>query len=304
LPRDIFAARRDGMHTDNPRGIAYMVAAMALFVGNDALMKYASETLPVGQTIFIRGLLVTGFMAAVAAGQNHLKHWRAMAHRDVLVRAACEGIGSYGYLIALAHIPLAIALAINMAGPLAVVPFAVLLLKERIGWRRWTALAIGFCGVLLVVQPGPGGIDWWALVVLGSTATLALRDVITRRIPPAVPSILVTLAGSAMMTVCGGAIMLYEGWQPPGAAALAAVVGAAVMVGSAMHLLVLGTRIGEASVIAGFRYSALVWGVILGYAIWGDLPGIVAWAGIALIIGAGLYAAHRERVRRASASGT
>lgn len=285
------------MHTDNPRGIAAMIAAMALFVSNDALMKYAAEAMPIAQGIFIRGVFVTALLVAFAAAQGKLRYWRILGDRDVLTRAALEAAGSFGYLAALAHIPLAIALAINMATPLAIVPFAVFLLGERVGWRRWSALGIGFTGVLLVVQPGPHGIDWWALLALASTVAHALRDVTTRRIPVAIPSILVTAFSAAVLTACAGGVVLHQGWQPAGLAHLGAVCAAAVMVGAAMHLLVIGTRIGEASVIAGFRYTALLWGVVLGYAIWGDLPGPVAWAGIALVVGAGLYAAHRERVR-------
>jgi drug/metabolite transporter (DMT)-like permease len=287
------------MHTDNPRGIACMIGSMALFVSNDALMKYASESIPVAQAIFIRGAVVTAILLAVAAAQGHLAHWRKLGQRDVVARAGFEGVGSYGYLLALAHMPLAITLAINMAVPLVILPLAVLLLNERVGWRRWTALAVGFAGVLMVVQPGPTGIDWWALLALASTGVHALRDVVTRRIPAAIPSVLVTALSAAVLTVFAGVLVLNQGWQVLETGAAFTVVGAAVMVAGGMHLMVLGTRVGEASVVAGFRYTALIWAVGLGYAIWGDLPGAAAWAGIALIIGAGLYAAHRERLRRA-----
>jgi drug/metabolite transporter (DMT)-like permease len=287
------------MHTDNPRGIVAMIAAMALFVANDAMMKFVSESLPMAQTIFMRGVFVTLMLFVWAGLQGKLRYARSLLHRDVLTRAALETVGSYAYLVALMHIPLAIALGINMAVPLVVLPFAVLLLNEQVGWRRWGALAVGFTGVLLVVQPGPGGVNWWAILALASTVAHALRDVTTRRIPVAIPSILVTALSAGALAASSGAIVVYQGWQAVGLAQLAGIAAAAVMVGAGMHVLVVGTRIGEASVIAGFRYTALLWAVLLGYAIWGDLPGNVAWAGIALIVGAGLYAAHRERVRMA-----
>jgi drug/metabolite transporter (DMT)-like permease len=276
-----------------------MVASMALFIGNDALMKYASGSIPIAQAIFIRGLLVTVLLLAIAAGQGQLAQWRKLGQRDVVARALFEGAGSYGYLLALSHMQLAIAIAVNMAVPLVIVPLAVLLLNERVGWRRWTALGVGFAGVLLVVKPGPAGVDWWAMVALASTFMHALRDVVTRRIPVAIPTVLVTALSAAVLTAGAGALVAYQGWQPAGLAVLLTVGAAATMVGAGMILMVISTRIGEASAVAGFRYTALVWGIILGYAIWGDLPGAVAWAGIALIIGAGLYAAHRERLRRA-----
>jgi len=286
------------MHTNNPRGIALMIGAMALFVGNDALMKYVSQTVPIAQAVFVRSTLVTVVLIAMAAAQDQLRYWHKLRQRDVIVRAVCEGVGSYGYLLALTHIPLAIALSINMAAPLAVLPLAVLLLAEKVGWRRWSALLVGFCGVLLIVRPGPEGVNWFALLALASTFTHAMRDVVTRRIPPAIPSVLVTAVSAMVLTAGTGVLAVYEGWQPMPPDALARMAMAALMVTGAMYLLVVSTRIGEASVITGFRYTALVWGIAVGYAVWGYLPHSSAWAGIALIVGAGLYAAHRERLRR------
>jgi drug/metabolite transporter (DMT)-like permease len=286
------------MHTDNPRGIAYMSAAMAVFVVNDALMKYATETLPVAQSIFLRGALVTVFLLVTAGMQRKLRYWTMLFHPMVLARGALETVGSFTYIATLVHIPLAIALAINMATPLAILPFAVMLLGEKVRWRRWSALVAGFVGVLLVVQPG-ADVNWWAVLAFASTFVFALRDVTTRLMPVAIPSILITALSAAVLTVFTGILALYSGWQPVTSVHLAAIAGASVMVAIGMHLLVIGTRIGEASVIAGFRYTALIWGVVLGYAIWGDLPGPLAWTGIGLIVGAGLYAAHRERVRQA-----
>ncbi len=285
------------MHTDNPRAIVAIIASMALFVGNDAIMKFVSGSVPLVQAIFIRGTLVTLLLVAVAGAQGKLGYLHTLANRDVLVRGLLEAAGSYTYLVSLMYIPLAIALGINMAVPLVALPFAVLLLNEQVGWRRWSALAVGFAGVLLMVQPGPGGVDWWVMVALAGTVILALRDVTTRRIPVAIPSILVTAFCGAVLTLSSVAILFYQGWHAISLGQLAGLAAAAVMVGGGMHLLVVGTRIGEVSAIAGFRYTALLWGVALGYAIWGELPGPVAWAGIALIVGSGLYAAHRERVR-------
>jgi drug/metabolite transporter (DMT)-like permease len=291
------------MQTDNPRGITAMSAAMAVFVVNDALMKYATETLPVAQSIFVRGMLVTVFLLVLAGLQRKLRYWRTLFHPAVLVRGALETAGSFTYIATLVHIPLAIALAINMATPLVVLPFAVVLLAEQVGWRRWSALLVGFVGVLLVVQPGAGGINWWAVLAFASTFAFALRDVNTRRIPVAIPSVLVTAASAAFMGLCAGGVTLVQGWQPMGLDHFVALTGAAVMVGIGMHLLVIATRIAEATVVAGFRYTALVWAVAIGWLVWGDLPGPLAWGGIALLIGAGLYASHRERVRHRMAIG-
>jgi drug/metabolite transporter (DMT)-like permease len=290
------------MHTNNPRGIALMIAAMMLFVSNDALMKLASQSVAPAQAIFVRGILVTGLLLALAAGQGQLAHWRKLTHRHVLGRAVLECFGSYGYLFALAHLPLAIALAINMSVPLMILPLAVILLAEKVGWRRWSALLVGFCGVLLIIKPGPEGINWWAVLALVATGAHALRDVVTRRIPVAIPSVLVTAASATLLTIGTGLLVLYQGWQPMAGTTLLSLVAASLMVTAAMYLLVISTRIGEASVIAGFRYTTMVWGIVLGYVLWGYLPDTAAWGGISLIVGAGLYAAHRERLRRGASA--
>lgn len=287
------------MHTNNPRGIAYMIAAMALFVSNDALMKVASQSMPPPQAIFVRGLIVTVLLMALAVVQGQLRHWRKLADRHVLRRTVLEGFGSYGYLFALAHLPLAIALAMNMAVPLVVLPLAVVLLAEKVGWRRWSALIVGFIGVLLILKPGPQGVDLWAVLALVSTFAHAMRDVVTRSIPLAIPSVLVTTLSAGVLTVGSGILVLLTGWQPMDSAGLVSVTAASLVVTGAMYVLVVSTRIGEASVITGFRYTAMVWGIALGYGIWGYLPDASGWAGMALIVGAGLYAAHRERLRRA-----
>jgi drug/metabolite transporter (DMT)-like permease len=288
------------MDTNNPRGIVFMMAAMALFVTNDALMKMASQSISPAQAIFVRGLLVTVLLTALAGAQGQLRHWRKLVDPNVLGRASLEGVGSYGYLFALSHLPLAIAVAINMAVPLVVLPLAVVLLAEQVGWRRWSALVVGFAGVLLIVKPGPQGVDWWALLALASTAAHAMRDVVTRRIHVGIPSGLVAALSAAVLATGTGVLVLLEGWQPINGTALASLAAASLMVTGAMYLLVVSTRIGEASVITGFRYTAMVWGLVLGYAVWGYLPDLAAWIGIALIVGAGLYAAHRERLRRAA----
>jgi drug/metabolite transporter (DMT)-like permease len=188
-----------------------------------------------------------------------------------------------------------------MSVPLVILPLAVILLAERVGWRRWSALLVGFCGVLLIVKPGPEGINWWAMLALISTVAQAMRDVVTRRIPVGVPSVLITALSAVVLTAGTGVLAFYEGWRPIPATVLLSMAAASVMVTGAMYLLVVSTRIGEASVIAGFRYAAMVWGIALGYAIWGYLPDMAAWIGIVLIVGAGLYAAHRERLRRPAA---
>jgi drug/metabolite transporter (DMT)-like permease len=196
------------------------------------------------------------------------------------------------YLVSLFHLPIANATAINMATPLMITLLAGLLLGERVGARRWLLIGLGFAGVLLVVQPGPQGFNVWGWLCVGSTVLNAVRDLVTRRLPGDAPSGTVALASALAVTSLAGVLTLVQsssqGWMPIGGADLLRLAVAAVFLAVAYRLTVAATRIGELSVVAPFRYSALLLAVLLGWVIWGDVPNTLAWAGIALIITAGM----------------
>jgi len=205
------------------------------------------------------------------------------------VRAGIDALATFAYLLSLFHLPLANATAINMATPLVITLAAALLLGERVGAWRWAAVACGFGGVLLVVQPGLSGFNAWAWLCLGGTVLHALRDMVTRRIPAGVPSLAVTLATALAVTALAAAVSLGQGWVPMGAAELAVVATAAVFLAAGYHLVIQATRTGELSAVAPFRYSGLLMAVVAGWVVWGDAPNALAWAGIAAIMGSGLY---------------
>jgi drug/metabolite transporter (DMT)-like permease len=196
------------------------------------------------------------------------------------------------YLVSLFHLPIANATAINMATPLMITLLAGLLLGERVGVRRWLLIGLGFACVLLVVQPGPQGFNVWGWLCVGSTVLNAVRDLVTRRLPADAPSGTVALASALAVTSLAGMLALgqsiSQGWMPMGGTDLLRLAVAAVFLAMAYRLTVAATRIGELSVVAPFRYSALLLAVLLGWLIWGDVPNAMAWAGIALIIAAGM----------------
>jgi drug/metabolite transporter (DMT)-like permease len=281
----------------NRRGVLAMSLAMASFVANDALVKYVSQSLPGAQLIFLRGLFATALLLTVAHAMGALPRWRDTLQRPVLRRSALDALATIVYLSALFHLPLGNATAINMATPLFITLFAVLALRERVGAARWTALATGFAGVLLVVQPRADGFNVWALLCVGGTLLHAARDLCTRFIPAQVPSILVTVATAVAVTGLSGVLSLLQGWQPLTGTHLLLLAGASVFLSGGYFLLVHSLRGGEMSVIAPFRYSGLLFALVLGWAVWGDVPNALAWVGIALLVGAGLYVLHTERVR-------
>ncbi|KQP18135.1 hypothetical protein ASF43_09865 [Pseudorhodoferax sp. Leaf267] len=274
-----------------------MVGAMAGFVVNDALVKYVSQTLPSAQLIFMRGAMATLLVLGVACLLGAAAQLGKVLQPRVAVRACVDACATVIYLLSLFHLPLANATAINLAAPLFMVVFAVWFLKEQPGAARWAAVAVGFAGVLCVVQPRSDGFNAWALLCLGGTVLHATRDLMTRCIDPAIPSIVVTLATALAVTLLSGAMSLAQGWQPFGAAELALLAAAAVFLAIGYFLIIQCMRTGEVSLTAPFRYAALLFAVVLGYVVWGDVPNLWAWCGIALLVGSGLYVVHHERAR-------
>jgi drug/metabolite transporter (DMT)-like permease len=284
----------------NRRGIQFMVGGMACFLVNDALVKYASQTLPAAQLIFVRGLMATLLVLMVAQAMGVLGRAVQAARGWVLVRAGIDACATILYLVSLFHLPLPNVTAINLASPLFIVAFAVPFLGERVDARRWAGVTIGFIGVLLVIQPRAEAFNAFSLVALAATMLHAIRDLVTRRIGTAVPAVLVTLVTAVAVTALAGLLSIVEGWRALGLRDLALLGLAAVFLAGGYHLMIRATQAGELSVIAPFRYTALLWALLFGYVVWGDVPNLLAWGGIALLIGAGLDTIRRDRNRGSS----
>ena len=270
------------------RSIRLMVLAMAAFTLNDTLVKLASETMPTGQLIFLRGVLATLFvLVAVRLGGATLQP-RRLVTGWVALRAVIDAFATLVFLVSLFHLPLATATAINMATPLVIAAMAAWWLGERVPLARWLVIGVGFAGVLLVIQPGPQGFNAWAWLCLAGTLLTAARDTITRRIPPDMPSIGITLATAAAVTLLALGVMVFEGWQPMTWREWALLTAAAAFRAAGYQLIIRSTRSGDLTAVAPFRYVCLLMAVVLGWALWGHVPNALAWAGIALVIGAGL----------------
>ena len=284
---------------DHSRGILTMSASVVVFIFNDALIKLACETMPPLQAIGLRGIFATLWcvLALMASGD-----WRAVhrvSHPAVMVRGVLEAAAAILYLVALAYIPFAIATAVNMSTPLFLAILAVLILNEQVGWRRWTAIAVGFVGVLLVIQPRPGDLNVWTWLVVASSFAGALRDVLGRHVPAAVPTLVVSLSSAVTVGLVGGVWALAEGWQPMTARGVGLVIGSSLLLAMGYQLLMLALRSGaEMSVLGSLRYSSILWALAIGYVMWGDVPNALAVAGIVVVAASGLYILHRERVRR------
>ena len=284
---------------DNTRGILAMSAAVVVFIFNDALIKLAAETVPSVQAIGVRGVFATLWVTLALAVTGAWRRLGGITHPYVLLRGALEAASSIVYLIALFHIQFAIATAINLSTPLIFTALAVLMLKEIVRWRRWSAVIVGFLGVLLVIQPRPGEVDVWAWVVLFATLLGAFRDVLGRYLPASVPTLVVSFASAVAVALVGCAWTFVEGWQPMTVYEIGLLLASSLLLAAGYQFLVLALRSGaEFSVIGSFRYASILWALGIGYVVWGDVPNALAMVGIAVIVGSGLYILHRERVRR------
>lgn len=285
------------MTPENRRGVAYLVAAMAAFILNDALMKHQGATLPAPQMIFVRGLFACALIGAAVLISGAAHSLPRLAEPAVLQRAGLDALGTLLYIGSLMHLPLGNATAINLAAPLMMALLARLVLGERVPALRWAAIVTGFVGVLLVIQPRGEGFNAWAWVCLAATGCHAARELVTRRIDRALPALTVTLASALAVTAAAGALTAWQGWKPMGLGDAATLALAAGLLATGYFCIVNSMRHGDMSVVAPFRYSALLMALVLGWLVWREVPNALAWGGIALLLGAGLAIAFEGRWR-------
>ena len=275
-----------------------MAAAMAGFTMNDAITKAVSSEMNFGEIMLVRGVVAIALIATLAWHQGALRPLRTLVMKPVALRVAGEVLGTVTFLAAIVHLPLANTAAIFQALPLAVTLGAALMFGEPVGWRRWLAILAGFIGVLIIVRPGVEGFNQFSLFALISVFFCAVRDLATRRIPAQVPSLFITLVTTVTVTLAGAAIIVpLGGWTPPSSRALGLLTLAAVLLLIGYQCVIMALRSGDISAVAPFRYSALLWAMLLGYLVFGDVPDAMMVTGAAIIVLSGLYAFYRERLR-------
>ncbi|MBZ9677659.1 DMT family transporter [Mesorhizobium sp. ES1-1] len=281
----------------NVRSASFMLIAMAGFTFNDVITKFSSESMNMAQVMFVRGAFASLFVGLLAWRSGALAQLNLMLQPLVAIRVIGEAGGTVTFLVALAHLPIANVSSVLQALPLAVTMGAALVFKEKVGWRRWLAIALGFTGVLIIVRPGFEGFSMFSLAALASVACCTVRDLATKRIPAAIPSLLVSTATAVAMTVVG-AILLgpMGGWTPLTGQGTALLALAAILVVIGYQFIIMAMRTGDISFIAPFRYTSLLWSIALGFLIFGDVPDLAMIIGATIIICSGLYTLYRERV--------
>jgi len=288
----------------NVRGILLMVLAMAAFAIADAFVKVSAAFLSPAQVLFFlnAGGLVL-FVLLALLRREPLRDPRIFAPALIL-RYVSEVIGMVGMVLALIYVPLSTVGAITQAAPLLVAVGAVLFFGETVGWRRWSAIAIGFLGVLLVVQPSADGFDASILWAVMAMVGLSVRDLITRLTPAGMPS--TSLAAYTMMaaTPFATAWTLYTGQPLIPAEANWWVILPMVSLGSVGYLLLITSiRMADVSVVTPFRYSRIIFLMALGVFLFGERPSTMMLTGAALIIASGVYLILRQKKVEQAAGG-
>lgn len=276
-----------------------MTLSMAAFVINDMLTKLSGLHMNMGQVMAVRGLFASALVLALAWRQGALRHFGEAAHPMVALRTLCDICATIAFLLALAKVPLVSVSAILQALPLAVTMGAAIVFREPVGWRRWTAIAAGFIGVLVILRPGGSTFTVYSMLVLACVFFCAVRDLATRAIPPGIRAIQVSVV-TAVGVMLGGFVLMWPlgGWTQLTLASTWPLAVAALLVIFGLQTLIHSMRAGDISFTAPFRYTALVWAAILGFAVFGEVPDGWTMAGAAIVIGSGVFTIYRERKRK------
>jgi drug/metabolite transporter (DMT)-like permease len=269
---------------------------MLAFVLNDACIKRIGHDLPFWQILTMRGMLtsVVLFLLAWRLGALRLD----LPRRDwglIALRTAAEFASAYFFITALFNMPLANVTALLQLLPLTVTLTGALLFGERLGWRRLTAILVGFCGMLLIVRPGAEDFNAFTIYALISVVFVTARDLATRRMSRQVPSMLVTFASALGVTMFSGIATQSETWvMPDGTQVILLVTAAAfVMIGYVFSVMVM--RVGELGAVTPFRYTSLIWSLLLGFFVFGEWPTALTLLGAAIIAATGIFTLWRER---------
>jgi drug/metabolite transporter (DMT)-like permease len=273
-------------------GIGLMLLGVWMFSFGDALGKYIVGTYSVGQLLWLRACASLALLAPLIWRHRHdfLRIERPWLQ---LLRVILSTLEVAAFFLAARYLPLADVITYYLACPIFVTALSALVLRERVGWRRWSAILIGFIGVLIALQPSEQTVSWPALIALGGSTSFAILMLITRQVR-ATPDIV--LASSQFFgTFAFGAVLAPIGWVTPTPASLGMFAAAGLVSVCALLCVNRSLKLAPASAVVPYQYSMIVWAVIFGYAVFGDVPSMATIVGAAIIIAAGLYIFVREQ---------
>jgi len=282
---------------DNLRGAALMVLSMLGFAVEDMLIKLVAEDLPIGQILFMLGVGGATVFAIVVKLQGDALFVPQMRSIPILLRAVGELAGTMAFVSAIVLTPLSSASAILQATPLAVTMGAAIFLGEQVGWRRWSAVTVGLMGVLLIIRPGMASFEPLSLLAVIAVFGLGMRDLATRRVPRTISTMQLSFLGFAAV-IPAGPLMLWLGGQPPVAPVgqpLLLFCGALFIGLFAYYAIVAAVRLGDLGFVAPFRYSRMLFALVIGVMVFDESPDTLTLTGAAIIVASGIYTVLRER---------
>ncbi|GAA6208819.1 DMT family transporter [Cognatishimia sp. WU-CL00825] len=290
--------------SNNLQGALLMVAAMACYTFNDALIKFMGGDMSMSQLFVLRGLptiLFVGILtyrAGAMTPQLNRSDWMLIS-----LRSLSELLAAYLFVSALRQMEIANVTAVLQVLPLTVALAAALFFQEPLGWRRFVAIGIGFLGMVLIVRPGPEGFNPATFNALAAVVFITIRDLTARRLSAEVPSLFVALHAAVCVTVLASGVLLIQGsWQPVAAGDGLLILGMAVFIGGGYLFSTMVMRVGDIGFVAPFRYTGLVWALLIGLLVFGDWPDALTLLGAAIVVGTGLFTLFREaRANRSQA---
>ena len=278
------------------KGAALMTACVSAYVINDAFMKLLFSEIALFQAVFLRSIItVPPILIMVWITKVAIRNLSKQDKRLILVRVGAEIFTTITFLTALKHMPLANVTAILQALPLAITMAAALFLAEPVGWRRWSAILVGFVGVLIVVRPGLEGFNIYSLSAFMAIIFLTVREIATRKLTSEVPTITVVLSTAVGSALFAGIMMIGSEWDTVSAVSWLLILGAAVAILIATLLSVMAMRIGDIGFVSPFRYTSMLGAIGLGILMFGDWPDQPTLVGTVIIVSTGIYTFHREQ---------
>jgi drug/metabolite transporter (DMT)-like permease len=282
---------------NNFKGILLMLIAMAGFTMEDLFMKKLSVNLSTGQILITLGFGSSLVFALMAKSKGYKLTAKIFWSKGMLIRQFAEGIAAIAFITSLTLIPLSTVAAVFQATPLVITMGAALFLGEAVGWRRWLAIIVGLIGVLIIIRPGLNSFDPNVGYVLIAVLFVTVRDLITRKLPMNVPSTIVSFQAFASLIIAGGILIFLSDQKIVGLDKnqIYFVLGGIIFGVIGYYCIVASTRIGEAGVVTPFRYSRLLFAIIIGFLFFNERPDFYTLLGASIVIMTGIYTVLRER---------
>ena len=282
---------------ENLLGAALMTCCVLAYVLNDAVMKLLFADIDFFQAIFLRGLVsLPPLLVLALMTKTLLQKYSAKNQRFMIIRILAEIGTTVTFLTALKHMPLANVTAILQSLPLAITMAAAIFLGEPVGWRRWSAICLGFTGVLIIIRPGLAGFNSYSLLALAAVLLLTVREISTRQLDKKIPTVTVALSTTLGITVFAALMLIGDEWAEINFVSWSLIIAAAAAVTVATLLSVVAMRTGDIGFVSPFRYTSLIGAIGLGILLFGEWPDGMTLLGAVIIAFAGIYSLYREQL--------